>query len=133
MGPTSRIVLICLAENFFIFDPGDLAPQELYFLAALLVHCRRLPCFLFTAVAGRLWCGLLVSSNGLDRSISVDRTTSGRAIGLGQMKLDRSALSFNKVLEKKRSSTLPGLAVSIITAITFVGYFKTDRRALPGS
>ncbi|MYI89419.1 MAG: cytochrome c oxidase accessory protein CcoG, partial [Gammaproteobacteria bacterium] len=42
-------------RKFFIFN-FVIWPQELYFLAALLVILG-IALFLFTAVAGRLWCG----------------------------------------------------------------------------
>ncbi len=107
-------------RKFFIFDLV-IWPQELYFLAALLVIAG-VALFLFTAVAGRLWCGYSCPQTvwtevflWIERRVEGDRPR--------QMKLDRAALSFNKVWRKTLKHTA-WLAVSIITAITFVGYFK---------
>ena len=107
-------------RKFFIFELV-IWPQELYFLAALLVIAG-VALFLFTAVAGRLWCGYSCPQTvwtevflWIERRVEGDRPR--------QMKLDQAALSFNKVWRKtvKHSAWL---AVSIATAITFVGYFK---------
>ena len=107
-------------RKFFIFDLV-IWPQELYFLAALLVIAG-VALFLFTALAGRLWCGYSCPQTvwtevflWIERRVEGDRPR--------QIKLDRSALSFNKVWRKTVKHTA-WLAVSIVTAITFVGYFK---------
>ncbi len=107
-------------RKFFIFN-FVIWPQELYFLAALLVILG-VALFLFTAIAGRLWCGYACPQTvwtevflWIERRVEGDRPQ--------QMKLDRSGLSFNKVWRKSVKHA-GWLVVSIATAITFVGYFK---------
>ncbi len=108
------------ARKFFVFELV-IWPQELYFLAALLVILG-VALFLFTALAGRLWCGYACPQTvwtevflWIERRVEGDRPQ--------QMRLDRSALSLNKVWRKAVKHT-GWLAVSLATAIAFVGYFK---------
>ncbi len=107
-------------RKFLIFDLM-IWPQELYFLAALLVIAG-VALFLVTSLAGRLWCGYACPQTvwtevflWIERRVEGDRSR--------QIKLDRSDLSLGKVWLKliKHSAWL---AVSMLTAITFVGYFK---------
>ena len=116
-----QAVLFDLPERkFFIFNLV-IWPQDLYFLAALLVIAG-VALFLFTALAGRLWCGFSCPQTvwtevflWIERKVEGDR---GR-----QMKLDRAELSVNKVW-RKTVKHAGWLAVSVLTAVTFVGYFK---------
>lgn len=116
-----QAVLFDLPDRKFLIFDLVIWPQELYFLAALLVIAG-VALFLFTSVAGRLWCGYSCPQTvwtevflWIERRVEGDRSR--------QIKLDRSALSLGKVWTKaiKHSAWL---AVSILTAITFVGYFK---------
>ncbi len=107
-------------RKFFVFELV-IWPQELYFLAALLVILG-VALFLFTAVAGRLWCGYSCPQTvwtevflWIERRIEGDRPK--------QMKLDRAALSIDKIWRKSIKHTA-WLAISVATAVTFVGYFK---------
>ena len=107
-------------RKFYIFELV-IWPQDLYFLAALLVILG-VALFLFTAVAGRLWCGYSCPQTvwtevflWIERRVEGDRPQ--------QMRLDRSALSVNKVW-RKLVKHLAWIMVSLATAVTFVGYFK---------
>lgn len=107
-------------RKFFVFELV-IWPQELYFLAALLVILG-VSLFLFTTLAGRLWCGYSCPQTvwtevflWIERRVEGDRPK--------QMKLDRSALSFDKVWRKSVKHAT-WIAISVATAITFVGYFK---------
>ncbi len=114
-------VLFDLPERkFFVFDLV-IWPQELYFLAVLLVILG-IALFLFTAVAGRLWCGYSCPQTvwtevflWIERKVEGDRAQ--------QMKLDQAALSLDKICRKLLKHAA-WLIVSLVTAITFVGYFK---------
>ena len=107
-------------RKFYIFEL-IMWPQDLYFLAALLVILG-VALFLFTALAGRLWCGYSCPQTvwtevflWIERRVEGDRPQ--------QMRLDRSALSVNKVW-RKSVKHLAWIVVSLATAVTFVGYFK---------
>ena len=116
-----QAVLFDLPERkFFVFNLV-IWPQELYFLATLLIILG-VALFLFTALAGRLWCGYSCPQTvwtevflWIERKIEGDR--------LRQMKLDRAEISVDKVLRKSVKHTA-WLLVSVATAVTFVGYFK---------
>jgi cytochrome c oxidase accessory protein FixG len=99
-------------------------PQDIIYLAVLLI-ISALSLFLFTAVAGRLWCGYACPQTvyteifmWIERMIEGDR--------LQRMKLDRGARSTRKVaLKAAKHAVWIGLA--LWTGFTFVGYFTPIR------
>ncbi len=108
------------SRKFFVFNVV-IWPQELYFLAALLVILG-VALFLFTALAGRLWCGYSCPQTvwtevflWIERRVEGDRSR--------QIRLDKSGPSIGKVWKKSIKHSA-WIAVSLATAITFVGYFK---------
>ncbi len=116
------------ARRFYIFDLV-LHPQDFIYLTALLI-VSAYGLFLFTAVAGRLWCGFACPQTvyteifmWVERHIEGDRAA--------RMKLDASPWSGNKVL-RKGGKQLAWLTIGLWTGITFVGYF-TPIRSLLGS
>ena len=95
-------------------------PQDLIFLTGLLV-ISALSLFLFTAVAGRLWCGYACPQTvytemfmWIERKIEGDRTR--------RMQLDQSPWNTRKVA-LKASKHAVWLAIALWTGFTFVGYF----------
>jgi cytochrome c oxidase accessory protein FixG len=113
----------------FLFDLGAqrfyllglvLYPQDLIYRAALMVIAA-LVLFLFTAVAGRLWCGYACPQTvyteiylWIARRIEGDR--------VARMRLDQAPWTANKVA-RKSAKQLAWLAVGLYTGFTFVGYF----------
>jgi cytochrome c oxidase accessory protein FixG len=113
------------AQRFYVLGL-ILYPQDLIYLAALLV-LSALALFLFTAVAGRLWCGYSCPQTvyteifmWMERRFEGDRQA--------RMKLDRAPWSANKLL-RKGGKQAGWIAVALVTGFTFVGYF-TPIRAL---
>jgi cytochrome c oxidase accessory protein FixG len=113
------------AKRFYIFKLV-LYPQDLIYLTAILI-ISALSLFLFTAVAGRLWCGYTCPQTvyteiflWIEKKIEGDRAA--------RMKLDESAVSAKKLL-KKLSKHFMWLLFAFWTGFTFVGYF-TPIRAL---
>lgn len=95
-------------------------PQDLIFLTALLV-ISALSLFLFTAVAGRLWCGYACPQTvytemflWIERKIEGDRTR--------RMQLDKAPWSARK-LALKGAKQAAWIAIAAWTGFTFVGYF----------
>ena len=95
-------------------------PQDLIFLTALLI-ISALSLFLFTAVAGRVWCGYACPQTvytemfmWIERKIEGDRTR--------RMQLDKAPWSGRK-LALKASKHGAWLAIALWTGFTFVGYF----------
>jgi cytochrome c oxidase accessory protein FixG len=99
-------------------------PQDLFYLTAILVIAA-LSLFLFTAVAGRLWCGYTCPQTvwtevflWIERRIEGDR--------LAQMRLAQGAWTRDKLLRKGGKHAV-WIAFALFTGFTFVGYFTPIR------
>ncbi len=107
------------ARRFYIFGLV-LYPQDFIYLTGLLV-ISALALFLFTAVAGRLWCGYACPQTvyteiflWIERVIEGDRPK--------RMRLDAQPWSGAKLARKAAKHTA-WIAVAAWTGFTFVGYF----------
>lgn len=116
------------ARRFYVFNLV-LYPQDLIYLTGLLV-ISALSLFLFTAVAGRLWCGYACPQTvyteifmWVERKIEGDR--------MARMKLNKAAMSLPK-LGRKVAKHAVWIAIGLLTGFTFVGYF-TPVRELAGA
>jgi cytochrome c oxidase accessory protein FixG len=117
---TRQAVLFDLAARRFYLFGYVLYPQDFIYLTGLLV-ASALALFLFTAVAGRLWCGFACPQTvytemflWIERKVEGDRPH--------RMKLDAGGLTLEKVVKKWFKHILwAGLAMW--TGFTFVGYF----------
>ncbi|MBI1942893.1 MAG: cytochrome c oxidase accessory protein CcoG [Betaproteobacteria bacterium] len=99
-------------------------PQDIIYLTALLI-VSALALFLFTAVAGRLWCGYACPQTvyteiflWIEKKIEGDRSA--------RIRLDGAGLSLEKFL-KKSTKHLAWIAFALWTGFTFVGYFTPIR------
>jgi cytochrome c oxidase accessory protein FixG len=117
---TRQAVLFDLEARRFYILGLVLYPQDFIYLTGLLVVAA-LSLFLFTAVAGRLWCGYACPQTvyseiflWIERKIEGDRSA--------RMRLDESGFSFKK-LSKKTYKHAAWLLLSLWTGFTFVGYF----------
>ena len=116
-----QAVLFDLPQRKFLIFDLIVWPQDLYLLAALLVIAG-VSLFLFTALAGRLWCGYSCPQTvWTEVFLWIERRVEGT--WSAQIRLDKSAISIDKAIRKvlKHSAWI---AVSVATAVTFVGYFK---------
>jgi len=107
------------ARKFYIFGMV-FWPQDVIYLTALLILCA-LSLFLFTAIAGRLWCGYACPQTvyteiflWIERKIEGDR--------LARIRLDAAPLSLEKLVIKALKHTT-WFTVALWTGYTFVGYF----------
>ena len=107
------------ARRFYIFELV-LYPQDLIYLTGLLI-ISALSLFLFTAVAGRLWCGYACPQTvyteiflWIERQVEGDR--------MQRIKLDQGPMSPGKFSRKALKHAL-WVAVGLWTGFTFVGYF----------
>ena len=111
------------AQRFYIFGLL-LYPQDLIFLAALLV-LSALALFLFTAVAGRLWCGYTCPQTVYTEIFMwVERKFEGDRIA--RMRLDQAPWSFEKIV-RKGGTQAAWVAIALFTGFSFVGYFTPIR------
>lgn len=114
------------ARRFYVF-PWILWPQDLIYLVGLLVAAA-LALFLFTAVAGRLWCGYACPQTVYtEMFLAIERWTEGDR--QARMRLDAAPWSGHK-LARKTLKHLLWAALAAITAISFVGYFTPIRELL---
>ncbi|MDO9436628.1 cytochrome c oxidase accessory protein CcoG [Hydrogenophaga sp.] len=111
------------ARRFYIFNLV-LYPQDFIYLTGLLV-ISALSLFLFTAVAGRLWCGFACPQTvyteiflWIEKRVEGDRSA--------RLKLDSATLSAAKLGKRTLKHAL-WLALSLWTGLTFVGYFTPIR------
>jgi cytochrome c oxidase accessory protein FixG len=114
------------ARKFYIFGLV-LWPQDVVYLTVLLILAA-LSLFLFTAIAGRLWCGYACPQTvyteiflWIERKIEGDRAA--------RMKLDAAPRSARK-LGLKAAKHAAWIALSLWTGFTFVGYFTPIRDLL---
>jgi cytochrome c oxidase accessory protein FixG len=110
-------------RRFYIFNLV-LYPQDFIYLTALLV-ISAYGLFLFTAVAGRLWCGYACPQSvyteifmWMERKIEGDRVR--------RMKLDKAPWGFDKIW-RKTAKQVAWIAFALWTGYTFVGYFTPIR------
>ena len=97
-----------------------LYPQDLIYLTGLLI-ISALSLFLFTAVAGRLWCGYACPQTVYTEIFMwVERQIEGDRVA--RMRLDKSPLRAAK-LARKSAKHLAWIAIGLWTGFTFVGYF----------
>lgn len=107
------------SRRFYIFGLV-LYPQDFIYLTALLI-VSAYGLFLFTAVAGRLWCGFACPQTvyteiflWIERQFEGDR--------MARMKLDAAPWTLDKFW-RKAGTQLSWIAVGLWTGFTFVGYF----------
>jgi cytochrome c oxidase accessory protein FixG len=115
-----QAVLFDLAHRKFYILGLVFWPQDIIYLTVLLI-ISAFSLFLFTAVAGRLWCGYACPQTvytemfmWIERKIEGDR--------MKRMKLDKAPLSGRK-LSFKLAKHSAWIALALWTGFTFVGYF----------
>ncbi|WP_313327894.1 cytochrome c oxidase accessory protein CcoG [Stutzerimonas balearica] len=115
-----QAVLWDLAERKFHIFGATFWPQDFILLSALLIICA-FGLFAVTVFAGRVWCGYACPQSVWTWLFMwAERITEGDR---GQrLKLDAAPWSFHKLGRRTARHGL-WLAISLVTAVTFVGYF----------
>jgi cytochrome c oxidase accessory protein FixG len=115
-----QAVLFDLAARRFYIGGWVLYPQDFIYLTGLLI-LSAYGLFLFTAVAGRLWCGFACPQTvyteifmWVEQKIEGDRNR--------RMKLDQGPWNAEKVLRKGAKQAV-WITIGLWTGFTFVGYF----------
>src|SRR5688572_1923078 len=107
------------ARKFHVFGL-TFWPQDFLFLALLLIIAG-VALFLFTALAGRLWCGYACPQTvWTEVFLWMERWTEGDRNA--RIKLDAAPWSGNKLL-RKGSKHLLWVVFALWTGFTFVGFF----------
>jgi len=119
-----QAVLFDIAQRKFTIFGLILFPQDIIYLTVLLIIAA-LSLFLFTAVAGRLWCGYACPQTvyteiflWVEERIEGDR--------MARMKLDAAPLSARKFALRAAKHGV-WIAIALWTGFTFVGYFTPIR------
>jgi len=119
-----QAVLFDIAQRKFTLFGLILFPQDIIYLTVLLI-ISALSLFLFTAVAGRLWCGYACPQTvyteiflWVEERIEGDR--------MARMKLDAAPLTARKFALKAAKHGV-WIAIALWTGFTFVGYFTPIR------
>ncbi len=117
-------VLFDLAARRFFIGPLVLYPQDFIYLTALLL-LSAFGLFLFTAVAGRLWCGYACPQTVYTEIfMAIERWFEGDRVR--RQKLDAAPWGWNK-LWRKGGKHAAWLALGLWTGFSFVGYFTPIR------
>lgn len=122
-GERQMVLFDLGARRFYLFGLV-LYPQDFIYLTGLLI-ISALGLFLFTAVAGRLWCGFSCPQTvyteifmWIESKVEGDRSA--------RMRIDKSGWTLEKIWKKSLKQFL-WIALSLWTGFTFVGYFVPIR------
>ncbi len=118
-GQRQAVLFDLEARRFYILGLV-LYPQDFIYLSGILV-ISALSLFLFTAVAGRQWCGYACPQTVYTEIfLWLEKLTEGDRSA--RLRLDASPMSLNK-FTRKASKQFLWLALALWTGFTFVGYF----------
>jgi len=122
-GQRQMVLFDLGARRFYLFG-YVLYPQDFIYLTGLLI-ISALALFLFTAVAGRLWCGFTCPQTvyteifmWIEHKVEGDRSA--------RIRLDQAGWTWEKVWKKSLKQLL-WVAFAFWTGFTFVGYFVPIR------
>ncbi|HBX55873.1 cytochrome c oxidase accessory protein CcoG [Pseudomonas sp. UBA2684] len=117
-----------LPERKFHIFSATYWPQDFVLLSALLIIAA-FGLFFITVFAGRVWCGYTCPQSVFTWVFMwAEKVTEGDRNQ--RMKLDKAPLTAQKFLRKLAKHSI-WVAVSLITALTFVGYFTPIRELIP--
>ena len=114
-------------RKFYIFG-STYWPQDFVLLSALLIIAA-FGLFFITVFAGRVWCGYTCPQSVFTWVfLWAEKVTEGDRNQ--RMKLDKAPMTTQKFLRKLAKHGI-WVGVSLVTAITFVGYFTPIRELIP--
>ncbi|WP_456025286.1 cytochrome c oxidase accessory protein CcoG [Pseudomonas capeferrum] len=119
-----QAVLWDLAESKFHIFGATFWPQDFILLSALLIICA-FGLFAITVFAGRVWCGYTCPQSSFTWLFMwCEKVTEGERNQ--RIKLHAAPWSLNKLARRSAKHTL-WLGISVLTGLTFVGYFTPIR------
>ena len=123
-GERQMVLFDLGARRFYMFGLV-LYPQDFIYLTGLLI-ISALSLFLFTAVAGRLWCGFACPQTVYTEIFMwIEHKVEGERSA--RLRLDHGPWNFEKIWKKSLKQTL-WVLISVWTGFTFVGYFVPIRQ-----
>lgn len=124
-----QAVLLDLPERKFHLFNVTFWPQDFVYLTLLLIICA-VGLFLFTAVAGRLWCGYACPQTvWTETFLWIEELVEGKRNK--RIKLDNKPWGFEKIIKKTTKHAL-WMLFALFTGYTFVGYFSPIRELWSG-
>ncbi len=127
-GSRQAILLDLPARKFYLFGI-TFWPQDFVYLMLLLVICA-IGLFLFTTIAGRLWCGYACPQTvWTETFLWIEELVEGNRNK--RIKLDKKPWNAEKITRKTIKHTL-WIVFALFTGYTFVGYFSPIRELLGG-
>ena len=119
-----QAVLWDLSESKFHIFGATFWPQDFILLSALLIICA-FGLFAITVFAGRVWCGYTCPQSSFTWLFMwCEKVTEGERNQ--RIKLQAAPWNLNKLLRRSAKHTM-WLAISLLTGLTFVGYFTPVR------
>jgi cytochrome c oxidase accessory protein FixG len=119
-----QAVLWDLAESKFHIFGATFWPQDFILLSALLIICA-FGLFAITVFAGRVWCGYTCPQSSFTWLFMwCEKVTEGERNQ--RIKLQAAPWTPNKLARRAAKHTL-WLGISVLTGLTFVGYFTPIR------
>ena len=119
-----QAVLWDLAESKFHIFGATFWPQDFILLSALLIICA-FGLFAITVFAGRVWCGYTCPQSSFTWLFMwCEKVTEGERNQ--RIKLQAAPWSLNKLARRSAKHAL-WLGISVLTGLTFVGYFTPIR------
>ena len=119
-----QAVLWDLAESKFHIFGATFWPQDFILLSALLIICA-FGLFAITVFTGRVWCGYTCPQSSFTWLFMwCEKVTEGERNQ--RIKLQAAPWSLNKLARRSAKHTL-WLGISVLTGLTFVGYFTPIR------
>ena len=119
-----QAVLWDLSESKFHIFGATFWPQDFILLSALLIICA-FGLFAITVFAGRVWCGYTCPQSSFTWLFMwCEKVTEGERNQ--RIKLQAAPWSLNKLARRSAKHTL-WLGISVLTGLTFVGYFTPIR------
>ena len=117
----NQAVLFDLPARQFHYFGVTLWPQDFIYLTLLLIICA-VGLFLFTTIAGRLWCGYACPQTvWTETFLWIEELVEGNRNK--RIKLDKGPWNANKIFRKSTKHTL-WISYALFTGYTFVGYFS---------
>jgi len=125
-GDRPAVLFDLASRRFYVFGLV-LYPQDFVYLTALLLMSAY-ALFLFTAVAGRVWCGYACPQTVYTEIfVRIEHWFEGDRNA--RLKLDKAGWSWNK-LWRKGGKQVVWIALALFTGISFVGYFTPIRELM---
>ena len=119
-GAPDQAILVDFPARRFYFFFIEIWPQEVYYFTGLLILAA-LALFLFTALAGRVWCGYTCPQTvWTDLFVAVERWVEGDRNA--RIKLDRAPNSAGKVGKRVLKHAI-WLLIAVLTGGAWVFYF----------